>query len=187
MVLLSPMFAAIFVVALVTQGRPVLFSQKRVGLAGREFEMFKFRTMEPNAEERTRSYADGVVGGIHGVASAVSELKNGARSHVTPLGAVLRKTSLDELPQLWNVWRGDMSLVGPRPLRKFEHDALDPWAAVERTRMRPGITGLWQVRGRDEIHWNERVNLDQAQVRNWRLVQDMKILVETIPAMLRGR
>lgn len=184
---LLPMLASLTLVALIAQGRPVFFRQKRVGRDGRDFEIIKFRTMSIDAEERTRCYSTAVQKGGCSIAHAVGGLKDAARAHVTPLGAVLRKTSLDELPQLWNVLRGDMSLVGPRPLRRFEHETLEPWIASQRATVRPGITGLWQVRGRNEVGWDERINLDYSHVRNWSLSRDAEILVETVPAMLKGR
>jgi lipopolysaccharide/colanic/teichoic acid biosynthesis glycosyltransferase len=184
---LTPVLGFIALVALIAQGRPLFFLQARVGRDGCDFQIFKFRTMARDAEERTRSYADSVEAGRRSISEAVSGLKAAAQCHVTPLGTFLRKTSLDELPQLWNVIRGDMSLVGPRPLRRFEHDKLEPAVADQRSKMRPGITGLWQVRGRSEVDWDERTNLDYSHVRNWALSHDLAMMVETIPAMLKGR
>jgi lipopolysaccharide/colanic/teichoic acid biosynthesis glycosyltransferase len=187
LVVLAPFLGLISIIALITQGRPLLFTQWRVGLCGEGFEILKFRTMSIDAEEQTSRFPAGVEAGLYSIGDAVSELKDVGRGHVTTFGAFLRATSLDELPQLWNVLRGDMSLVGPRPLRRFEHSGLDPSIAETRSRMRPGITGLWQVRGRSDVSWDERVNLDHIQVRNWTLREDVKILIETVPALFSGR
>jgi exopolysaccharide biosynthesis polyprenyl glycosylphosphotransferase len=187
LIVLSPILLTVSLFALVAQGRPLLFRQTRVGRHGHEFRIVKFRTMTNDAEDRTRSYAYGVEVGSHSIADAVTGLKAAAQNHVTPLGALLRKTSLDELPQLWNVLRGEMSLVGPRPLRRFEHEMLTTSVRAQRSRIRPGITGLWQVRGRSDVAWDERINLDYAHVRNWTLAGDIEILLETMPAMVKGR
>jgi lipopolysaccharide/colanic/teichoic acid biosynthesis glycosyltransferase len=116
----------------------------------------------------------------------VRSLKADAVQHVTPVGRVLRSTSLDELPQLWNVLRGEMSLVGPRPLRAFEVDALEPWQA-SRQEVLPGLTGLWQVLGRSDVDWHERQQLDYSYSHAWSLGTDLRILAETIPAVVRRR
>jgi exopolysaccharide biosynthesis polyprenyl glycosylphosphotransferase len=187
LLILAPVLALVALVSRVTQGGPVLFRQWRVGLHGRPFEIIKFRTMSVDAEVRTNGFAAGVATGSLSIGDAVSGLKRAAGTHVTRSGAFLRATSLDELPQLWNVLRGDMSLVGPRPLRHFEHAQLEPAIAERRSRMRPGMTGLWQVRGRSDVSWDERIKLDDVQVRNWTLRDDAEILIETVPALFSGR
>jgi lipopolysaccharide/colanic/teichoic acid biosynthesis glycosyltransferase len=187
LLLLSPVLALVSLAALLVQGRPLMFRQTRVGRDGRDFAIFKFRTMPADTEDRTRAIAEGVVAGHHSISHAVSGIKSDCGGHLTRLGGFFRATSLDELPQLWNVLRGDMSLVGPRPLRRFEHEALEPWLAAQRTSVRPGLTGLWQVRGRSDVAWAERINLDHAHVRNWSLRSDFAMLVDTVPAVLRGR
>lgn len=187
LLLLSPLFFALCLLMLVSQGRPLLFRQTRVGKGGDTFDVLKFRTMSMDAEEKTRTLADAVAAGENSISSAVIEIKTTSLAHVTKLGTVLRRTSLDELPQLWNVLRGDMSLVGPRPIRPFEQSSLPHWLAAQRASVRPGLTGLWQVRGRSAIGWDERTNLDHAHVRGWRLANDLETLVETIPALFRGR
>jgi exopolysaccharide biosynthesis polyprenyl glycosylphosphotransferase len=187
LLILAPALAVVALGARITQGGPVLFRQWRVGRHGRPFEIIKFRTMSVDAEVRTNGFAAGVATGTLSIGDAVSGLKHAAGSHVTKCGAFLRATSLDELPQLWNVLRGDMSLVGPRPLRHFEHAQLEPAIAERRSRMRPGMTGLWQVRGRSNVSWDERIKLDDVQVRNWTLRDDAEILIETVPALFSGR
>jgi lipopolysaccharide/colanic/teichoic acid biosynthesis glycosyltransferase len=120
------------------------------------------------------------------IQDAVRTLKVDAKHRVTPVGRFLRSTSLDELPQLWNVLCGEMSLVGPRPLRAFEVAALEPWQA-SRQDVLPGVTGLWQVLGRSDVDWNERQQLDFSYAYSWSLGTDLRILVETIPAVVRRR
>ncbi len=187
LLLLSPVLALVSLAAFLSHGRPLLFRQTRVGRDGRDFAILKFRTMAADTEDRTRAIAEGVVAGHHSISHAVSGIKSESGCHLTRLGGFLRRTSLDELPQLWNVLRGDMSLVGPRPLRRFEFECLEPSLAARRASVRPGLTGLWQVRGRSEVAWAERVNLDHAHVCNWSLRSDFAMLVDTVPAVLRGR
>lgn len=183
----APVLIVVSIVSLIAQGRPLLFRQRRVGLHGEEFEVIKFRTMRVDAEEQTSMFAAGVEAGTFTIANAVCELKAAGRGQATRLGLLLRAASIDELPQLWNVLHGDMSLVGPRPLRGFEYGKLDPWIAEIRTRMRPGMTGRWQVSGRSDLNWDARINLDHAQVRNWSLRDDFQILMETPSALFNGR
>ena len=109
----------------------------------------------------------------------VKNIKHGDDWRITRIGRLLRKTSLDELPQLWNVIRGEMSLVGPRPLRPFEVDSLSGWQ-LSRQSVPPGITGLWQILGRSEIDWEERMQLDYDYARHWSLRNDLRILAETV-------
>jgi len=172
-------------------GRPVLFRQTRVGQAGRAFRIVKFRTMRPEADEagvaRTAALADQGQGGLHGegsIAAVVRDLKADDGTRLTPLGRFLRRTSLDELPQLVNVLIGDMSLVGPRPLRPFEVGHLGEWQRA-RQELRPGLTGLWQVLGRSSIGWDERMQLDYTYVAHWSLLFDLGILARTVPAVLK--
>jgi lipopolysaccharide/colanic/teichoic acid biosynthesis glycosyltransferase len=119
------------------------------------------------------------------IADAVAQIKVDHDPRITRVGAFIRRTSLDELPQLWNVVRGEMSLVGPRPLRVFEVDALDGWK-LTRQLERPGMTGLWQVSGRSAVKWGERMQLDYTYVRHWSLGQDLEILARTVPAVIAG-
>jgi exopolysaccharide biosynthesis polyprenyl glycosylphosphotransferase len=190
LLLLAPLALVVAACVGIADGRPVLFRQTRVGQQGRRFAILKFRTMRKDADDQgiARLAAALDAGdadlGDAGVASVVTTLKADSASRVTRLGAFLRRTSLDELPQLWNVLRGDMSLVGPRPLRPFEAANLAEWQ-LARQRLRPGLTGLWQVLGRSEIGWEERMQLDYDYVSHWSLLTDMRILARTPPAVLR--
>lgn len=157
---------------------PVLFKQDRVGIEGKHFRMLKFRSMVTDAEERLALLKDRNEG--NGV---LFKIKNDPR--VTPVGRVLRKFSLDELPQLFNIFAGAMSLVGPRPplpseVREYEHDVR------RRLLVKPGLTGLWQVSGRSNLSWQDSVRLDLYYVENWSLAGDLLILMKTFRAVFRG-
>jgi lipopolysaccharide/colanic/teichoic acid biosynthesis glycosyltransferase len=162
-----------------TEGRPVFFRQVRVGLQGRPFTIVKFRTMVPDAEAR---YAEVVA--LSDTQGAAFKMTNDPR--ITKLGAFLRKTSIDELPQLWNVLRGEMSIVGPRPAPPREVAEYDIWHR-RRLSMKPGITGLWQVEARLDESFDRRAALDLRYIDGWSVWLDMKIIARTIPAMLQGR
>jgi len=176
LVVLSPLVLATALAIRLREGPPALFRQTRVGLSGRPFTICKFRTMVPDAEERYEQVA------------ALSDTKGAAFKmlddpRVTPTGAFLRRTSLDELPQLWNVLKGDMSLIGPRPAPPREVAGYDIWHR-RRLSMKPGITGLWQVGSRLDAHFDERAQLDLAYIDRWSLLLDLKILLRTIPAVV---
>ncbi len=177
LVLLAPLLAVVAVAIRLTSSGPVFFRQQRIGQDWAPFTVWKFRTMSAGAEDawdalRAANEADGLL----------FKIKDDPR--VTPLGRLLRRTSIDELPQLVNVLRGEMSLVGPRPL------AVDPDAFVGVARRRhlvkPGMTGLWQVSGRAEQSWDEAVRLDLYYVENWSLSLDVVILLRTVLVALRG-
>jgi exopolysaccharide production protein ExoY len=178
-VLLAPLFALCFVFTFITSPGPVLFRHKRVGFRGRYFECLKFRTMVPDASERLRRLLE-----TDPLAAAEwaanQKLRNDPR--VTAWGAILRESSLDELPQLFNVLMGDMSIVGPRPVTEGElikySRAVHAYCAC-----RPGITGLWQVSGRSTTTFNKRVACDSFYARHWSITLDAKIIVATIPAV----
>jgi len=159
---------------------PALFTQNRVGESGRTFRMFKFRTMVVDAEARLTHLAPGADAGN------VTMFKMRTDPRVTRVGAVLRRFSLDELPQMFNVLRGEMSLVGPRPPLPSEVDTYES-DAVRRLRVRPGMTGLWQVSGRSDLSWGDSVRLDLWYVDNWSLALDAQILFRTADAVVRGR
>jgi lipopolysaccharide/colanic/teichoic acid biosynthesis glycosyltransferase len=148
---------------------PALYRQQRVGLNGRRFTLLKFRTMVEGAESM-------------GAGLAVQE--NDPR--ITRAGHVLRRLSLDELPQLWNVLRGQMSLVGPRPLPLRDHAMLEEWHRA-RSLVLPGMTGLWQISGRSGLEFDDLVRLDFAYIEAWSIWLDISIIARTVPAVLSGR
>ncbi|MDB5604541.1 MAG: Exopolysaccharide production protein ExoY [Bradyrhizobium sp.] len=179
-VLLAPLLIICFVLTAVTSPGPALFRHRRVGFNGKHFDCLKFRTMVTDAPERLRRLLES-----DPLAAAEwatnRKLRNDPR--ITAIGAILRKSSLDELPQLFNVLKGDMSIVGPRPVTDEE---LERYASSVNAYLscRPGITGLWQVSGRSTTTYNKRVACDTFYARNWSMALDAKIMVVTIPALL---
>jgi exopolysaccharide biosynthesis polyprenyl glycosylphosphotransferase len=179
LVVLSPILAAIAIAIVRDDGRPVFFRQERLGLHGRPFRVIKFRSMARDAETRLAELQDR--NEIQGRAFKITD-----DPRVTRTGRFLRRTSLDELPQLVNVLRGEMSLVGPRPPLPGEVDGYDLWHR-RRLSMKPGITGLWQVRARREPEFDRWVAADLEYIDRWSLWLDVKILARTIPAAVQGR
>ena len=180
LILLSPFFILIALLIKLNSKGPVFFVQSRMGLHGRIFNLLKFRSMVENAEEQLIDLAD-----HNEMKGPAFKMKNDPR--ITGLGNFLRKYSLDELPQLFNVLIGDMSLVGPRPPVPVE---VGQYAVSERRRlsMRPGITCTWQVSGRNEIKdFESWVKVDSEYIDNWSLMNDFKLLYKTFPAVLSGR
>ncbi len=177
--MLAPVLAGVALLVRILDGSPVLFRQARVGLHGREFRVVKFRTMVPDAEERLDELLE-----HNEISGHAFKLTDDPRLSRT--GRWLRRMSLDELPQLWNVLRGEMSLVGPRPPLPREVAGYDVWHR-RRLSMKPGITGLWQVSGRREEEFDRWVAMDLDYIDRWSLWLDLKIMVRTIPAMLQGR
>jgi len=177
LIVLSPLLLGIAVAIRLRDGAPVLFRQVRVGLHGRRFEVLKYRTMVADAEAR---YGE-VVGLSDPRAFKVTD-----DPRITSTGRFLRRTSLDELPQLWNVLKGEMSLVGPRPAPPREVAGYDMWHR-RRLSMKPGITGLWQVSARRLDDFDGRAELDLSYIDRWSLWLDLKILARTVPAALEGR
>jgi exopolysaccharide production protein ExoY len=180
LVLLAPLLVICFLATILTSSGPALFRHKRVGFNGRHFDCLKFRTMVLDAPERLRHLLESDPAAAAEWA-ANRKLKHDPR--VTAIGAILRKSSLDELPQLFNVLRGDMSIVGPRPVtdEELERYANSVGAYLA---CRPGITGLWQVSGRSATTYNKRVACDTFYARNWSMSLDLKILIVTIPSLL---
>lgn len=182
LVILAPAMILTAIAIKLTSRGPVLFVQKRVGLNKRIFNIYKFRTMVIDAEKRLAQIEH-----LNEVSGPVFKIKSDPR--VTAVGKFLRKTSIDELPQLLNVLKGDMSLVGPRPLQMRDYELFTEggpdWQRC-RFSVRPGITCLWQVNGRSAIPFEQWMELDQQYVRKWSLWLDMQILVKTIPAVLKG-
>lgn len=157
---------------------PIIFTQERTGKGGRRFRMYKFRTMLPNAEELKQKYAH-----LNELTWPDFKITNDPR--ITRVGRILRKTSLDELPQIFNILKGEMSLVGPRPT-SFSVQTYTLWQ-TERLEVLPGITGLWQVSGRNELDFNQRLQLDIAYIEQQSLGLDIKILFKTVGAVLSRR
>jgi exopolysaccharide biosynthesis polyprenyl glycosylphosphotransferase len=179
LVVLSPLLAAVALTIRVVDGPPILFRQARLGLHGRRFQVVKFRSMVPDAEDHLEELLDH--NEINGQAFKVT-----ADPRLSRTGRWLRRTSIDELPQLWNVLKGEMSLVGPRPPLPREVAEYDVWHR-RRLSMKPGITGLWQVSARREEEFDRWVEMDLDYIDRWSLWLDLKIMVRTIPAMLQGR
>lgn len=175
-VLLLPVTVAAAITVKVHDGGPIVFRQPRVGQDGRVFVLYKFRTMVPEAESRLVH-----VENLNEVGGHFFKIREDPR--VTWPGRFLRKWSIDELPQLWNVIRGDMSLVGPRPPLPSEVVVYEPWHR-RRLRIKPGITGVWQVSGRSEVPFDEAVRLDLFYIENWSLAYDIYLLAKTVPAVL---
>jgi exopolysaccharide biosynthesis polyprenyl glycosylphosphotransferase len=174
----APLMALIAVAIKLDTRGTVLFGQTRVGRHGRRFRLVKFRTMVVDADTR--------IGELMGGSSDPDWLLIEDDPRVTRVGRFLRQTSLDELPQLWNVLRGEMSLVGPRPLSERDDQGVVGWSR-HRLDLVPGVTGPWQVLGRTSIPFQEMVDLDYDYVTNWSLPRDLKVLLQTVPAVLRGR
>lgn len=193
LLLLGPVLVAISLAIKLTSPGPVIFRQERVGLNGERFVFLKFRTMHQNNDSRIHErYIDNLIRqGMEEKAKGngedsekVFKITNDKR--VTRLGSFLRGTSLDELPQLINVLRGEMSLVGPRPAIPYEVEKYAPWHRRRMLEVKPGITGLWQVKGRSRTTFNEMVRLDLAYIRNRSLWLDVKILLLTPWAVITG-
>lgn len=180
LIVLLPLMILVASLIKIRMGGPVLYAHPRVGFNGNTFRCFKFRTMVPNPEEKLLEY-------LVSHPDAAQEwrerrkLRNDPR--VTALGRELRRASLDELPQLLNVLRGEMSCVGPRPIVAAEIQRYGP-TAKEYLSTRPGLTGLWQVSGRSKLTYEQRVAMDREYVRSWSLGLDLRILLKTIPAIL---
>jgi len=178
LIVLAPLMAAVAVLVRLTSPGPAIFRQVRCGLNGRRFLFYKFRSMVQNAEE--------LKPGLAHLSTRETAFKIPDDPRLTWVGRFLRKFSVDEWPQLWNVLRGDMSLVGPRPAIPSEVDQYQRWQR-RRLRMRPGLTCLWAVSGRDRVDFETWMKLDMQYIDNWSLALDWKILLQTIPRVLIGR
>ena len=172
LILLSPIIAVVACVVKVTSKGPVFFSQKRVGKNGELFEMYKFRSMVVNAEELKENLEE-----QNEMSGPMFKIKDDPR--VTKVGKFIRKTSIDELPQLWNVLKGDMSLVGPRPSLPKEVEQFDNWM-FKRLSVRPGLTCYWQVSGRNNIDFEDWMKLDIKYVEQRNLWIDIKLIFKTV-------
>ena len=181
-VLLSPLLIICFVAIVVTSPGPAVFRHRRVGFKGKDFDCLKFRTMVTDAPVRLRQLLDtDCAAAAEWIANC--KLRNDPR--VTAIGSILRRSSLDELPQLFNVLKGEMSIVGPRPVTEEELvrycGTMDAYLAC-----RPGITGLWQVSGRSTTTYNRRVAYDTFYAQNWSMILDAKIMIVTLPSVLHS-
>lgn len=178
-----PLMALIAAAILLESGGPVLFAHTRIGKGGRRFRLWKFRTMVVNGEEVLREHLAGSPARAREWALS-HKLRNDPR--VTRVGRLLRTTSLDELPQLWNVLRGDMSMVGPRPVVDEELSRYGDAASLY-LRVLPGLTGLWQVSGRNDTTYNRRIELDKRYIRKWSPVLDLLVLARTVRVVIMGK
>ncbi len=182
LLLTLPLLLTLALLVRLTSSGPVLFRQTRVGLHGRTFELLKFRSMYVGADDSLhREYVTRLLRGQEIATQGLFKLA--ADPRITPLGRTLRRFSLDELPQLLNVLRGDMSLVGPRPSLPWEVQMFPPWARSRQT-VRPGITGLWQVSGRNRLTMLAGLELDVEYVERRGLRLDLLILLRTLPVLL---
>jgi lipopolysaccharide/colanic/teichoic acid biosynthesis glycosyltransferase len=187
LLLSAPVFLTIAVAIKWTSDGPVFFKQERLGCNGKRFMFLKFRSMYQDNDPRThRRYIEKYISDQENAAvePGVYKLKNDPR--ITPIGRWLRKTSLDELPQLINVLAGDMSLVGPRPPIPYECDLYSTWHRNRLLSCKPGITGLWQVMGRSRTTFDDMVRLDLKYISEWSLALDLKILLKTPGVVLSG-
>jgi len=186
-VLTAPLFALIALAIKVTSSGPVFFMQHRIGQDGRLFPFFKFRTMRHNSDDRAhREFSRDFITGSNGNSSNGAKVYKLTRDpRVTWVGQFLRRTSLDELPQLFNVLRGEMSLVGPRPPLPYELEHYQDWHK-RRLSIRPGITGLWQVSGRSSVPFDEMVLLDVYYIEHRSTLMDLRIMAKTLPVMFNG-
>jgi exopolysaccharide biosynthesis polyprenyl glycosylphosphotransferase len=175
----SPVMLLVALLIKLTSPGPIFFSQCRLGYNKRVFEIYKFRTMIVDAEKRLKDLEH-----LNEVSGPVFKMKNDPR--ITRIGQLLRKTSLDELPQLFNVLKGDMSLVGPRPLPARDYEGFNHDWQRRRFTVRPGLTCLWQINGRSSIPFDQWMQLDLQYIDKWSLWLDFEILVKTVPAVLKG-
>jgi exopolysaccharide biosynthesis polyprenyl glycosylphosphotransferase len=178
-VVLSPLLLVVAILIKLTSPGPILFRQKRVGLHKRQLNVYKFRTMVVDAEKRMQE-----VEHLNEVSGPVFKVRNDPR--ITPIGKILRNTSIDELPQLFNVFNGEMSLVGPRPLPVRDYEGFNEDWQRRRFSVKPGMTCLWQVRGRSSIPFERWMELDLQYIEKWSFWLDVQILLQTIPAVIKG-
>ncbi len=187
---LAPLLLLIALLVKMTSEGTVLYKQTRMGEGGRTFTFLKFRSMFLNNDpSQHRDYVTSMIAGenvaqTHGTGAKIYKIANDPR--VTPIGRILRRSSLDELPQFLNVMKGDMSLVGPRPPLPYEYERYSAWHRRRVLEVKPGLTGLWQVYGRSRTNFDEMVRLDLQYVRQWSLWLDLKILLKTPMAVMFG-
>ncbi|HSF80532.1 MAG TPA: sugar transferase [Anaerolineales bacterium] len=179
MIVLAPLLSIIGLIIKLDSPGPVFHRRRVMGVNGRQFDAFKFRTMHVNGDQILAKYPE-----LQSELAETHKLKYDPR--ITRVGKWLRRFSLDELPQLINVLKLDMSLVGPRMIAPLEIDMYDKWD-INLLTVKPGLTGLWQVSGRSDVSYNERVRLDMHYIRNWSIWLDLQIMLQTLPAVLRGK
>lgn len=186
----APLMLVVALVIKRTSPGPVLFAQERLGRDGRPFKFYKFRSMKHNSDDAIHRQFAAMF--INGDKEGCSESNDGdevfklkADPRITPIGAWLRKTSLDELPQLFNIIKGDMSLVGPRPPIAYEIENYQPWH-MERLKAVPGLTGIWQVSGRSLVSFDDMCRMDIRYINQWSFLGDIAIILKTVPVVLRG-
>ena len=179
LVLVSPILLLAAAAIRLSSPGPIFFIQERIGFNKRRFKLYKFRTMIPDAENRISDLEH-----LNEIKGAAFKLKDDPR--ITPVGKILRKLSIDELPQLFNVVKGDMSLVGPRPLPIRDYKGFNTDWHRRRFCVKPGITCLWQVSGRNNVSFEEWMSMDMQYIDTWSPMLDMKILLKTVPAVLSG-
>jgi exopolysaccharide biosynthesis polyprenyl glycosylphosphotransferase len=192
LVLFSPLMLVTTIAIKVTSPGPVIFKQSRFGKKGSQFQFYKFRSMYWNTDDRIhREYVANL---IHGDLQKINQgdeksrlFKMKSDPRVTRIGRIIRKTSIDELPQFFNVLKGEMSLVGPRPPLPYEVDKYEPWHLRRVLEVKPGVTGLWQVSGRSKTSFEEMVRLDLRYARNWSVWLDLKILLKTVRALIPSK
>ncbi len=185
LVLVAPLWILSALLVLATSPGPVLFRQPRIGFRGRVFVLFKFRSMVLSSDETHREFVRQWIRDGEKACQPSGAYKITRDPRITFIGRILRRYSLDELPQLLNVLRGEMSMVGPRPAMSYEVAEYRP-SQMRRLEALPGITGLWQVSGRNRLSFERMLELDIAYVRTWSLFADLRILLLTIPVVLRG-
>jgi lipopolysaccharide/colanic/teichoic acid biosynthesis glycosyltransferase len=179
LVILAPFLLLISLLIATTSPGPVFFAQERYGLNRRRFKMYKFRTMVADAEQRQEALES-----LNEATGPVFKIRNDPR--ITTVGRVLRRTSMDELPQLVNVLKGEMSLVGPRPLPLRDVGRFTEAALMRRFSVPPGLTCLWQISGRSDVGFDDWIKLDLEYIDRWSLALDCRILILTLPAVVRG-
>jgi exopolysaccharide biosynthesis polyprenyl glycosylphosphotransferase len=179
LIALAPLLAVVALLIKLDSPGPVLFTQQRVGLNRRRFTLFKFRTMAAGADKQ-----QAILERLNEAQGPVFKIKDDPR--ITRIGRFLRRYSIDESPQLWNVLKGEMSLVGPRPLPVRDIERIDTQWHKRRLSMKPGVTCLWQVNGRSDVSFDHWVRMDLEYIDKWSLGLDMKILLKTLPAVMKG-
>jgi len=183
----APLFLAIMLAVKLTSRGPAVFRQTRVGYRGKRFTFLKFRSMYMNLDRKMhKEYVTHLISGKYGPVGEQGVYKLANDSRLTPVGRFLRRTSLDELPQFWNVLHGDMSLVGPRPPIPYELALYQPWQVQQLLSVKPGITGIWQIEGRSKTAFEEMVKLNIEYVKHPSILLDLRILFTTPIAVIRA-